>query len=97
MRQVGLVAFHPRGLIMLLRDNAVSLSVCQRQSVVSSPLPTPAYPKLFAVVVLSGCSGGQYRDGTTDVTRTVHFGTPTKHEITCNTLVLKGHIAIATV
>ena len=25
-------------------------------------------------------SGGQYLDGTTDVTRTVHFGTPTDHE-----------------
>ena len=23
-------------------------------------------------------TGGQYRDGTTDVTRTVHFGTPTE-------------------
>ncbi|QGP79682.1 aminopeptidase P family protein [Sphingobium sp. CAP-1] len=40
-------------------------------------------------------SGGQYRDGTTDVTRTVAIGMPTdemKHRFT---LVLKGHIALA--
>jgi len=41
-------------------------------------------------------SGGQYRDGTTDVTRTVHYGQPTPQEKKCFTLVLKGHIALAT-
>lgn len=40
-------------------------------------------------------SGGQYLDGTTDVTRTVHFGTPTEHQKTCYTGVLKGHIGLA--
>ena len=40
-------------------------------------------------------SGGQYLDGTTDVTRTVHFGDPTEHEIKCFTRVLQGHIALA--
>ncbi|KAJ1816644.1 hypothetical protein LPJ75_001960, partial [Coemansia sp. RSA 2598] len=39
-------------------------------------------------------SGGQYRDGTTDVTRTVHFGTPTEWQRECFTRVLKGHIAL---
>lgn len=39
-------------------------------------------------------SGGQYRDGTTDVTRTLHFGTPTAHEKRCFTRVLQGHIAL---
>ncbi|KAI9592579.1 peptidase M24, structural domain-containing protein, partial [Syncephalis fuscata] len=39
-------------------------------------------------------SGGQYRDGTTDVTRTLHFGTPTDYEKRCFTRVLQGHIAI---
>lgn len=34
-------------------------------------------------------SGAQYLDGTTDVTRTVHFGDPTPHERHCFTLVLK--------
>ncbi|KAL2631472.1 hypothetical protein R1flu_016158 [Riccia fluitans] len=41
-------------------------------------------------------SGGQYADGTTDITRTMHFGKPTAHEKVCNTQVLKGHIALDT-
>ncbi|MCE7795099.1 aminopeptidase P family protein [Sphingobium sufflavum] len=41
-------------------------------------------------------SGGQYRDGTTDVTRTVAIGTPTAEMVRNFTLVLKGHIALAT-
>jgi len=42
-------------------------------------------------------SGGQYVDGTTDVTRTVPIGTPTSEMRERFTLVLKGHIALATV
>ena len=41
-------------------------------------------------------SGAQYRDGTTDVTRTIHLGTPTNHEKECFTRVLKGMIGLAT-
>jgi Xaa-Pro aminopeptidase len=41
-------------------------------------------------------SGAQYVDGTTDVTRTVAIGTPTQEMRERFTLVLKGHIAIAT-
>lgn len=41
-------------------------------------------------------SGAQYLDGTTDVTRTLHFGTPTEYERYCFTHVLKAHIALAT-
>ncbi len=40
-------------------------------------------------------SGGQYEDGTTDITRTVIVGQPTAEMRTRFTLVLKGHIAIA--
>uniref|UniRef100_A0A6G1SPX4 Xaa-Pro aminopeptidase 1 n=1 Tax=Aceria tosichella TaxID=561515 RepID=A0A6G1SPX4_9ACAR len=40
-------------------------------------------------------SGAQYLDGTTDVTRTVHFGQPTEKERECFTRVLKGHIQLA--
>ena len=40
-------------------------------------------------------SGGQYLDGTTDITRTVIIGTPTDEMIDRYTRVLKGHIAIA--
>ncbi|XP_028775617.1 aminopeptidase P1 isoform X2 [Neltuma alba] len=39
-------------------------------------------------------SGAQYLDGTTDITRTVHFGKPSTHEKACYTAVLKGHIAL---
>ncbi|KAK8063921.1 Xaa-Pro aminopeptidase P [Apiospora saccharicola] len=39
-------------------------------------------------------SGAQYLDGTTDTTRTLHFGTPTAEEIEAYTLVLKGNIAL---
>jgi Xaa-Pro aminopeptidase len=41
-------------------------------------------------------SGGQYVDGTTDVTRTVAIGTPSADMRRHYTLVLKSHIAIAT-
>jgi Xaa-Pro aminopeptidase len=41
-------------------------------------------------------SGGQYPDGTTDVTRTVAIGAPTADMRRHFTLVLKGHIALAT-
>ena len=40
-------------------------------------------------------SGGQYEDGTTDITRTLAVGTPTAEMRKNFTLVLKGHIAIA--
>lgn len=42
-------------------------------------------------------SGGQYTDGTTDVTRTVPIGDPTEEMRTRYTQVLKGHIALAAV
>lgn len=41
-------------------------------------------------------SGAQYRDGTTDVTRTMAIGTPTEEMRRRYTQVLKGHIALAT-
>ncbi|MCL4130329.1 UNVERIFIED_CONTAM: hypothetical protein GTU68_038789 [Idotea baltica] len=41
-------------------------------------------------------SGGQYLDGTTDITRTVALGSPTAEQRRDFTLVLKGHIALAT-
>jgi Xaa-Pro aminopeptidase len=40
-------------------------------------------------------SGGQYRDGTTDITRTIAIGTPTDEQRACFTRVLKGMIAIS--
>src|SRR5580765_3042983 len=40
-------------------------------------------------------SGGQYEDGTTDITRTIAVGEPTPEMRERFTLVLKGHVAIA--
>jgi len=40
-------------------------------------------------------SGGQYKGGTTDITRTLSLGEATEFQKKCFTLVLKGHIALA--
>lgn len=39
-------------------------------------------------------SGAQFKDGTTDVTRTMHFGTPSDFEKDCFTRVLKGQLRL---
>ncbi|MCF6777102.1 aminopeptidase P family protein [Thiotrichales bacterium 19X7-9] len=39
-------------------------------------------------------SGGQYFEGTTDITRVVHLGSPTDEQKRNYTLVLKGHLAL---
>jgi Xaa-Pro aminopeptidase len=41
-------------------------------------------------------SGGQYADGTTDITRTIAIGVPSTEMVCRYTQVLKGHIALAT-
>ena len=41
-------------------------------------------------------SGGQYHDGTTDITRTITLGHATPHVKKCFTLVLKGLISLST-
>ncbi len=48
--------------------------------------------KIYPEGILLIDSGGQYLDGTTDITRTITLGKPTEEEKTCFTLVLKGHI-----
>ena len=52
--------------------------------------------KLAADNLLLLDSGGQYLDGTTDITRTVALGIPTEQQKKDNTLVLKGHISLGT-
>lgn len=42
-------------------------------------------------------SGGQYQDGTTDITRTIALSEPTAVQKRHYTAVLKGHIALATI
>ncbi|KAH3686570.1 hypothetical protein WICPIJ_002451 [Wickerhamomyces pijperi] len=39
-------------------------------------------------------SGSQFLEGTTDITRTLHFTTPSQEEIDNYTLVLKGNLAV---
>ncbi|RZJ96681.1 MAG: M24 family metallopeptidase, partial [Brevundimonas sp.] len=53
--------------------------------------------KIEAGSLLLVDGGGQYLDGTTDVTRTMAIGEPTADQRRMFTLVLKGHIAMATV
>ncbi|XP_063235388.1 xaa-Pro aminopeptidase ApepP [Bacillus rossius redtenbacheri] len=58
---------------------------------------TPATDRPITTRELYLCdSGGQYRDGTTDVTRTLHFGTPTDYERECFTRVFKGQRLLGT-
>ena len=40
-------------------------------------------------------SGGHYKNGTTDITRTIHLGNPTEHQKRCYTRVLQGHVDMA--
>ena len=39
-------------------------------------------------------TGGQYKDGTTDITRTIHYGKPTKKEKEMYTRVLLGNLSL---
>ncbi len=58
------------------------------------PMPdTCAHLKNDGILLLD--SGGQYHNGTTDITRTVTFGEATAQQKKHFTLVLKGHIALA--
>jgi Xaa-Pro aminopeptidase len=45
--------------------------------------------------ILLADSGGQYLDGTTDITRTIALGSPSKDQKRNFTLVLKGNIALS--
>lgn len=57
--------------------------------------PDPASCPAIDVNEIYLCdSGAQFTDGTTDVTRTWHFGTPAPEQVRAFTRVLQGHIAI---
>jgi Xaa-Pro aminopeptidase len=55
---------------------------------------TPKTAKTLSQGLFLIDSGGQYWDGTTDVTRTLALGTPTAEQKADFTRVLKGHIAL---
>ncbi|XP_065218401.1 xaa-Pro aminopeptidase 1 [Planococcus citri] len=57
--------------------------------------PKPETNRVITTNELYLCdSGGQYKDGTTDVTRTLHFGSPSQYERECFTRVFKGQAAL---
>ena len=64
-------------------------------AIVHYRVTTPTNRKLKPGELYLVDSGAQYLDGTTDITRTVAIGTPTREMQERFTLVLKGHIAIA--
>ncbi|PSU44721.1 X-Pro aminopeptidase, partial [Photobacterium aphoticum] len=55
--------------------------------------PAPSVLEMDNVYLVD--SGGQYPDGTTDITRTIAVGTPNDEVKQTFTLVLKGHIGLA--
>ena len=57
--------------------------------------PEPGHCSIIDPAAIYLCdSGGQYLDGTTDTTRTLHFTEPTEMQRKAYTLVLKGNIAL---
>jgi Xaa-Pro aminopeptidase len=64
-------------------------------AIVHYRVTTPTNRKLKLGELYLVDSGAQYIDGTTDITRTVAIGTPTREMQERFTLVLKGHIGIA--
>uniref|UniRef100_A0A9J7XR25 Xaa-Pro aminopeptidase 1 n=1 Tax=Cyprinus carpio carpio TaxID=630221 RepID=A0A9J7XR25_CYPCA len=76
------------------KGKVTEISVADKAEELRRPLPeTNRTLSLNEVYLID--SGAQYLDGTTDVTRTVHFGTPSDYEKECFTYVLKGHIAVS--
>uniref|UniRef100_A0A8D0T5J3 Xaa-Pro aminopeptidase 2 n=1 Tax=Sus scrofa TaxID=9823 RepID=A0A8D0T5J3_PIG len=64
----------------------------------TSPLPSPTkelHRKLSSDEMYLLDSGGQYWDGTTDITRTVHWGTPSAFQKEAYTRVLIGNIDLS--
>jgi len=67
----------------------------------NAALPHYRADKNNPVVLKNNCiylsdSGGQYYDGTTDITRTIILGEPNREQIDRFTRVLKGHINLST-
>lgn len=65
-------------------------AICHYEAVPEGVFTLEAGPNLFLID-----SGGQWEEGTTDITRTVTLGTPTGAQIRDYTLILKGHIALS--
>ncbi|CAB1344470.1 unnamed protein product [Coregonus sp. 'balchen'] len=76
------------------KGTVTEISAADKAEELRSPLPeTNRTLSLNEIYLLD--SGAQYIDGTTDVTRTMHFGSPSAYEKETFTYVLKGHIAVS--
>uniref|UniRef100_A0A3Q4M754 Xaa-Pro aminopeptidase 1 n=1 Tax=Neolamprologus brichardi TaxID=32507 RepID=A0A3Q4M754_NEOBR len=69
-------------------EKEVSYFFCFQKDFVGLSFPTISSVGPHGAII-------HYSDGTTDVTRTMHFGTPSAFEKECFTYVLKGHIAVS--
>ena len=74
-----------------------TIAACGANAAMMHYAPKPnACSKLEKKGFLLVDSGGQYPEGTTDITRTYALGPTTQEEKECYTWVLKSHIALAT-
>ena len=90
-----LLSFRKKEINFFSESFATIAGFGKNAAVVHYHAPEKNSAKLKKNNVLLVDSGGQYYDGTTDVTRTFALGTPTPDMIEKNTLVLKAHIALA--
>lgn len=79
-----------------LQDSFDTIMACGAHGAIVHYEPTPDSDVPLAPHGLLLCdSGGHYRTGTTDVTRTIALGDVTAEEKRLSTLVLQGHIRLA--
>ena len=67
-----------------IRDLTLKRRFLKRITVPDQPDPRECSPIAADGIYLCD-TGGQYKDGTTDITRTLHFGTPSEEEKRCYT------------
>lgn len=90
-----LLSFRKKELNFFSESFATIAGFSKNAAVVHYHAPKTCSALLKKNNILLVDSGGQYYDGTTDVTRTFALGTPSPDMIEKNTLVLKAHIALA--
>ncbi|MDR2067407.1 MAG: aminopeptidase P family protein [Holosporaceae bacterium] len=71
-----------------------TISAADEHAAMAHYAPSAASNKIVENILLLD-SGGQYKYGTTDITRTICLKNPTEEQKLFYTLVLKGHIALA--
>ncbi|MDR0556163.1 MAG: M24 family metallopeptidase [Holosporaceae bacterium] len=79
---------------VFLGESFKTISAADEHAALVHYSPNLATDKVIENLLLID-SGGQYKRGTTDITRTISPGKPTAEQKFFYTLVLKGHIALA--